>query len=208
MAREIDYQKLLNSVSKKMLIFSSYADVCQAAYDECTKFTKPIGVWGETTKDLPKLVKKFTNDPGSDTLVTTYKSMGTGVPVIAANLTIFIDVPFRMYTYTQAINRTHRQGQDSPCKLIQLTLNTGEEPNINSRNIDILEWSKEMVEHITSKEVHVDIKKTSGEDNKSDAELEVLAAISAYHKSSGITDVLMANGKKVTDDIVEWLSWK
>jgi superfamily II DNA or RNA helicase len=163
MAEQIDYKKYLTMTEKKTLMFSSYGEACDMAYKKASKFTKCLQVYWEHTKHLAETVREFHTNDKAQACVATYKSLSTGVEVKAANLTIFFDLPFKTYIYGQAIARTHRIGQDKPCTFLQLILDTGNEPNINSRNIDIIQESKEMVELITRKEVKLEFK---GNDKK------------------------------------------
>ena len=43
----------------------------------------------------------------------------------------------------------NRLGQENSVYALYLSLDTGEDYNINSRNIDILKWCKSVVEEIT-----------------------------------------------------------
>ena len=161
MSEYLQYNKILDATSKKTIIFSNYIEVCDKAMESVKKGGyKPIGIYGETTKNLTQLVKQFTNDPKANPLVTTYKSLSTGVPLIAADTIICIDVPFRMYIYEQAIGRAWRLGQDSDVKAFILELDT-DVPNINSRNIDIITFFKEEVEKITGVPASIDISSES-----------------------------------------------
>ena len=151
MAKEFNYLDVINSTSKKTIIFSNYIDVCNAAYNATKRLKyKPIAVYGDTTKDLNTNVGIFTNNSNNiNPLITTYKSLSTGVPLTAANVVLILDLPFRMYMYEQAIARVWRLGQDEKVYVYILRLDTADEDNINSRNIDIIKFFKEEVEAIT-----------------------------------------------------------
>ena len=159
MAKEFNYLDVINSTSKKTIIFSNYIDVCNAAYNATKRLKyKPIAVYGDTTKDLNTNVGIFTNNSNSvNPLITTYKSLSTGVPLIAANVVLILDLPFRMYMYEQAIARVWRLGQDEKVYVYILRLDTGDEDNINGRNIDIIKFFKEEVEAITGIKTDMDI---------------------------------------------------
>lgn len=145
----LDFNKILRATTKKTIIFSNYIEICQHVEELLKKMKyKPIGVYGETTKDLPKLVKKFTEDKKMNPLVTTYKSLSTGVPLIVADTIICIDMPYRMYIYEQAVGRAWRLGQDSTVTSFILEVKN-DVPNINSRNIDIIKYFEEEVSKIT-----------------------------------------------------------
>lgn len=165
MAEYLQYNKILDATDKKTIIFSNYIEVCDRVMDTVKKGNyTPIGIYGETTKNLTQLVQQFTNSPKVNPLVTTYKSLSTGVPLIAADTIICIDMPFRMYVYEQAIGRAWRLGQDSDVTVFILELDTNE-PNINSRNIDIITFFKEEVEKITGVPASINISSESYIDN-------------------------------------------
>jgi putative SNF2 domain helicase len=159
MAKEFNYLDVINSTSKKTIIFSNYIDVCNAAYNATKRLKyKPIAVYGDTTKDLNTNVGIFTNNSNNvNPLITTYKSLSTGVPLTAANVVLILDLPFRMYMYEQAIARVWRLGQDEKVYVYILRLDTADEDNINSRNIDIIKFFKEEVEAITGIKTDMDI---------------------------------------------------
>ena len=161
MAASLNYSDIINSTLKKTIVFSNYVDVCDAAKEKIIeeKF-KPITVYGETTKNLNANVHEFTNKKEINPLVTTFKSLSTGVPLIAANVVLVLDLPFRMYIYEQAIARVWRLGQDSQVTAYILRLDTGNEPNINSRNIDIISFFNAEVEKITGYSASVSLGNT------------------------------------------------
>lgn len=164
-AKEMDYKKVLTMTEKKTLFFSAYGEVCETAYHAISKHTGCGRIYWDYVPDISKTVKAFHKDKNMQALVATYKSVSAGVPITAANLTVFFDLPFKTYVYGQAIARTHRLGQDKPCLFLQLLLDTGEKDNINSRNVDIIQLSKDMVEVITQKEVNLEFKKIGGDDD-------------------------------------------
>lgn len=160
LAEYLDFASIINSTNKKTIIFSNYIEVCKAVVNICKRLGyEPISVYGEETKNLAENVKKFENSKNINPLVTTYKSLSTGVPLTMADRIICVDMPFRMYIYEQAMSRAWRLGQDSQVTSYIVEINT-EVPNINSRTIDIITWYKEEVERITGIPSSVDI--TSG----------------------------------------------
>lgn len=157
-ARNLDYGSMVNSTLKKTIIFSSYIDICKAAIDKLrTEKYRPVGVFGDSVKDLAKTVSHWSSDPKINPLVATYKSLSTGVRLTAGNVVICLDLPFRMYTYNQAISRVWRLGQDSTVNIYIVTLDTDGEPNINSRNVDIITFFKNEIEKITGYKAGIDL---------------------------------------------------
>lgn len=188
LAANIDYKALVNSTTKKTIVFSNYVDVCKTATETLRKIGyRPINVYGDETKYLTENTSLFMKkDNDVNPLVATYKSLSTAVPLISANVEIFIDMPFRSYVYEQAVGRVHRLGQDQTVFLYQIHLDTGDIPNINSRNIDIIEWSKRMVADITGYDSDMEIIKNEGtEEGKSTIFLDEY--ISSFNKDFKIS---------------------
>lgn len=157
MAENLDWDNIIKATKKKTIVFSNYIEVCEAAVATTKKLNhQPIGVYGEDTKNLSSIVEKWSKDKKLNPLVTTYKSLSTGVPLTAADTIICVDLPFRMYVYEQAIGRAWRIGQDSQVSVFILELNTPI-PNINSRNVDIIKFFKEEVEKITGVKATVEL---------------------------------------------------
>lgn len=150
MAAHIDYSMILDEAEKKTVIFSSYIEVCDQVVSQVTqKGYQPATVYGPYTKNLSATVHDFMQDASVNPMVATYASLSTAVPLIVANTMVLINSPFRAYIQEQAISRVHRLGQDTAIFIYECTLDTGEEPNLSTRGIDILKWSQEQVEAIT-----------------------------------------------------------
>lgn len=144
----------VEAATKKTLLFTSYVDVV----NETTKYFKqpifknkydPLPVTAETTKSLKQMLGRLEKDPKANPMIATYDSLSTGVPVTAASTIILFNQPFRSYEREQAIARAWRRGQDTPVTVVNVILDTGDIPNISTRSLDIMEWSKEQVEQIT-----------------------------------------------------------
>jgi len=151
LARYLNYKELLELTTKKGLIFSNYVSVCNIAYERTKEQGyHPVRVYGDYTTELNKVVKKFNNlkDP-SNPLIATYKSLSTGVPLIAANIVICLDLPFRMYIFDQAVARAWRIGQDKNVTVFMIKLDSGKEFNITDRDHFIINMSEYNVELIT-----------------------------------------------------------
>jgi hypothetical protein len=150
----IEHSKLENFVldaRKKTLIFSHYIDVVKGltTYFSDKGGFNPIPVYQETSKNLPSIIKDFYSDKKINPLIATYGTLSTGVPVTAASTVILFNQPFRSYEREQAIARVDRKDQDGPVTIVNVILDTGEEPNISTRSADIMKWSQEQVEQIT-----------------------------------------------------------
>ena len=149
MLAHIDFKSLINGVEKKTLIFTNYV----AVVDECTSILKeqgfkPLAVHAETNSDLNSIVSRFDKDPSINPLVATYDSLSTAVPLTMANGVIFLNNPWRSYIKDQAIARAWRVGQNKQVYGFDVILDTGSVPNISSRSLDIMQWSKDQVDRI------------------------------------------------------------
>lgn len=160
-ANELDYETYLNNTLKDTIIFSNYVEVCEVANKRVKSLGyNPINIYGESTKQLASLVKDFTSNKKYNPLITTYKALSTGVPLTNANIIITLDLPFRMYLFEQAVGRAWRVGQDSQVTVYIPSLDTGEVPNINARNFDIISFFNEEVERLTGVSATLDISET------------------------------------------------
>lgn len=149
----IDFSSILDNAEKKTVIFSSYVEVCERVVETLKKLDyAPVSVYGMHTKQLSNSVSSFEKNDEINPLVATYASLSTAVPLIVANTVVLINSPFRAYIQEQAISRVHRLGATTAIFVYQCTLDTGDEPNISTRGIDILKWSQEQVEAITGME--------------------------------------------------------
>jgi hypothetical protein len=150
--------EIVESAVKKTVIFTSYVEVVNGI-DEFLKKQKlkPVLVYGDTTHDLAGLVTKFEKDDTVNPLIATYQSLSTAVPLIMANVAVFVNTPFRDHELTQAKARIDRLGQDTPVEFVFIELDTGEEPNVSTRSRDIMEWSREQVTMILGKSYSDDV---------------------------------------------------
>jgi len=138
---------MINAVAKKTVIYTSYIEVIKeltAYFDELN--IKSGYVHGENSKDIDKVVDEFAKDKNFNPLITTYNTLREGYPLLMANQLILMNSPFRSYELKQTIARIFRDGQDMECFVYLIDLDTGNEENITSRSIDIMEWSKEQVD--------------------------------------------------------------
>lgn len=138
---------IIDNSIKKTVVFTSYVEVVDKA---CEIFTKaggfPLKVYGDTNSDLPQIISTFDRDKKCNPLVATLQSLSTAVPLVMANTVVFLNSPFRAHEYEQACSRVDRLGQTEVVYIYDVYLNTGKEPNISSRSLDIMEWSRQQVE--------------------------------------------------------------
>lgn len=145
----VDFKGICNSSLKKTIVFTSFVEaleVCQQYLKD--KEMEPLVVYGKTNNELADTVKRFENDENLNPLIATYNSLSTAVPLVCADVMILLNTPFRAYIQEQAISRIHRLGSTTQTYVYIMSLDTGKEPNISTRSIDILEWSQKQVEQI------------------------------------------------------------
>ena len=145
---ETNLSEVIRDAEAKTLIFTDYVDVLKRCNEILTKEGfHPITIFGETTTTigLSNQVKQFKENSKINPLITTFKTLSEAVPLTEANTVIFLNLPFRSGTYDQAVKRANRIGQTKDVHLYEVTLDTGGEENISTRNLDILKWSEEQV---------------------------------------------------------------
>lgn len=149
MAKHIDYAKYLESTEKKTVVFTSYVEALEACAKTLTDLEySPAVVYGKTNKELPTIVKTFGSDEQLNPLIATFQSLSTAVPLVMADVMLMLNTPFRDYIYQQAISRIHRLGATTQVNVYVFSLDTGEQPNLSTRSVDILQWSQSQVEKI------------------------------------------------------------
>ena len=147
---------IIRNAQAKTIIFTDYVEVVkETEYQLKLNGFTPISIFGETTSGngLAIQTKLFKESPEINPLITTFKTLSEAVPLTEANRVIFLNLPFRSGTYEQAVKRANRIGQTLDVDLFEVTLDTGDEPNISTRNEDILKWSEEQVALILGKKV-------------------------------------------------------
>lgn len=145
---ETNLGEVIRDAEAKTLIFTDYVDVLKRCNEILTEEGfHPITIFGETTTTigLSNQVKQFKENSKINPLITTFKTLSEAVPLTEANTVIFLNLPFRSGTYDQAVKRANRIGQTKDVHLYEVTLDTGGEDNISTRNLDILKWSEEQV---------------------------------------------------------------
>lgn len=145
---ETNLGEVIRDAEAKTLIFTDYVDVLKRCNEILTEEGfHPITIFGETTTTigLSNQVKQFKENGKINPLITTFKTLSEAIPLTEANTVIFLNLPFRSGTYDQAVKRANRIGQTKDVHLYEVTLDTGNEENISTRNLDILKWSEEQV---------------------------------------------------------------
>ena len=180
---------IIRNAQAKTIIFTDYVEVVkETEYQLKLNGFTPISIFGETTagNGLAMQTKVFKENPEINPLITTFKTLSEAVPLTEANRVIFLNLPFRSGTYEQAVKRANRIGQTLDVDLFEVTLDTGEEPNISTRNEDILKWSEEQVALILGKKVDDEVNRNilSGLIAESPLETMVKTGINSIKESA------------------------
>lgn len=158
MVEHFDWERIIEASEKKTLIFTSYVDVVDEIADKCFNLEyNPLKVYGDTNKDIEKIMRIYKTDTTANPMVATFDSLSTAIPVIEANTCVLFNSPFRDYERNQATSRVARLGQDSPVHIVTVLLDTGSEDNISTRSNDIMEWSKAQVDAMLGYDQSIDV---------------------------------------------------
>lgn len=154
MAKQLDYSFIDNALGKTIVV-ATHIETIEAANDKIRKDGfEPVTVFGKDSKNVAAVIKQFKEDPKANPLTGTYNLIGESHHLVVANTVLCLNIPFRPYVLEQFVNRINRLGQTNPVYGLYLSLDTGEDYNINSRNIDILKWCKSIVEEITGNKIN------------------------------------------------------
>lgn len=161
MLAHVPFKEIMDKATKKTIVFTSYVEVVKQADALLRKIGyKPMLAYAETNHNLAGNVAAFKSDPKVNPMIATFPSLSTAVPLIMADMTIFLNVPFRDHELVQAKARTDRLGQDTQVKYVFVYLDTDKEPNISTRSKEILEWSRQQVALIMGKDYNGEVAKT------------------------------------------------
>lgn len=153
LAESANLEQIVNNGLAKTLIFSNWTKPLMETEKLLNKEGfKTLHVYGKDSKNVGSIVDKFHSDPDVNPLLATYKALSTAVPVTAANQVVMIDYPYREYIYSQTIARAARIGQKHPVFVYELALDTGNVPNVSTRGIDIIEYSRNQCSEILGQE--------------------------------------------------------
>lgn len=149
MLQAADIKQYVDNAVKKTVIFTSYVDTIEVAYNYFkSQGYNVAAVYGKTASELTDTIQRFQEDQSVNPLIASLKMLSTGATLTSANTVIFLNKPWRSIEYQQASDRVHRIGQDTECEIISLVLDTGKEPNLSTRMEDIMQWSSDQFDQI------------------------------------------------------------
>lgn len=178
----VSVSDLINDATKKTIFFTNFVGVVSALEERLKSLGfKPLVVYGDTNKDLPKITKEFAENPDANPLIATFQSLSTAVPLTMANRVVMLNNPWRPHDYVQAESRAARLGQDSPVSVIDVFLDTKGVPNVSTRSKEVLDWASENVAAMLG--VKVDVEQISTESIDSDTGI----------KEHPLMDIILSN---------------
>jgi hypothetical protein len=126
------------SLSKTMFFASSVLPITVMETYLKKKGFKPVMVYGSSGENLTKQINDFTDIPDLNPICATMQSLSEAVPVTAASTVVFLNRPWRPAMRIQVIARADRISQQFPVTVIDIVLDTGDQPNVSSTTDEIL----------------------------------------------------------------------
>ncbi|MEO8960682.1 MAG: DEAD/DEAH box helicase [Ginsengibacter sp.] len=112
----------------KILVFANYLAAVENIGQELDKRNIDFVAMTGSTRNRQEIVERFQNDPDCKVFILTLKTGGTGLNLTAADMVFIFDPWWNKAAENQAIDRTHRIGQDKKVMSYKLiTLGTIEE---------------------------------------------------------------------------------
>ncbi|HEY5392449.1 MAG TPA: DEAD/DEAH box helicase, partial [Hanamia sp.] len=112
----------------KVLVFANYLAAVENIGEELDKRNIDFVTMTGSTRNRQELVERFQNDTECKVFILTLKTGGTGLNLTAADMVFIFDPWWNKAAENQAIDRTHRIGQDKKVMSYKLiTINTIEE---------------------------------------------------------------------------------
>ncbi|MEO8852264.1 MAG: DEAD/DEAH box helicase [Ginsengibacter sp.] len=112
----------------KVLVFANYLAAVENIGEQLDKLNIDFVTMTGSTRNRQELVERFQNDPDCKVFILTLKTGGTGLNLTAADIVFIFDPWWNKAAENQAIDRTHRIGQDKKVMSYKLiTIGTIEE---------------------------------------------------------------------------------
>lgn len=140
------------SLSKTLFFASSVLPIQILGKHLHSKGFNPALVYAGTNSQLVSIMEQFEEDPNLNPVCATMQSLSEAVPVIAASTVVLLNRPFRQATWDQVVARADRMGQKHPVTVIEVTLDTGDQPNVSSTTDAILANVRELINEIVGPE--------------------------------------------------------
>lgn len=98
----------------KCLVFTNYLATVELVSEDLASLGMPNLIITGATGDRGSIVRRFQTDPSVRALVMTLKTGGLGLNLTAADYVFILDPWWNAAAENQAIDRTHRIGQNNP----------------------------------------------------------------------------------------------
>jgi superfamily II DNA or RNA helicase len=112
--REILIQHILDLVEQqhKMLVFANFLHALDCIAEDLVRYNIEFVHMTGATRDRKKLVEQFQEDDATQVFLMTLKTGGVGLNLTAADYIFLFDPWWNIAAENQAIDRSHRIGQD------------------------------------------------------------------------------------------------
>ncbi|MBF0452096.1 MAG: DEAD/DEAH box helicase [Candidatus Magnetomorum sp.] len=112
--REVLLQHVLDLVEQqhKLLVFANFLHALDCIAEDLVKHNIEFVLMTGATRDRKKLVEQFQEDDTTKVFLMTLKTGGVGLNLTAADYIFLFDPWWNIAAETQAVDRTHRIGQD------------------------------------------------------------------------------------------------
>ncbi|HDL07267.1 MAG TPA: DEAD/DEAH box helicase, partial [Desulfobacteraceae bacterium] len=130
----------------KVLVFANFLNALDCIAEDLNKAGVDYLLMTGATRDRKELVEKFQNDESYKVFLMTLKTGGTGLNLTAADYIFIFDPWWNRSVENQAIDRTHRIGQDKTVFSYKL-ITRG---TIEEKILQLQEMKKELFESLIS----------------------------------------------------------
>jgi superfamily II DNA or RNA helicase len=140
-------EKLL-SAGHKILLFSQFVKMLNLIKTRLKNEKIPFYLLTGQTKKRKELVEKYESDPTPGVFLISLKAGGLGLNLVSASHVIVFDPWWNPAIESQAIDRTHRIGQDKTVVAYRLVM----EETVEDRILELQEKKKGLVKNILEEE--------------------------------------------------------
>lgn len=146
--RELLIEQVLDASANghKSLIFVNFLQAIESIGEELEKTGIDYVSMTGATRDRESLVERFQNDKKCKVFLMTLKTGGVGLNLTAADMVYIYDPWWNTAAESQAIDRTHRMGQDK--KVFSYKLITRD--SIEEKILQLQEQKKELFDNVIS----------------------------------------------------------
>ena len=136
-----------------VLVFSQFTSMLQIIEDRLNQQSyKNFKLTGETpTAKRPQLVDEFNNCEEASTFLLSLKAAGTGLTLTKADYVFIFDPWWNPAAENQAIDRTHRIGQDKPVFVYKLVTRD----TIEEKILKLQEEKMQMISEVLSDDMQI-----------------------------------------------------